>query len=756
MAADEHETGAETLSEVASRLARETTEAYGGSPFAALSRDYFSRFWRDESVRADKDDVELDDNWEIALSGSTSELTRLMAEALSEFLEQAMGLSVPVREVGNLGRQASRRIALQDWDGGVPDGAGSFTLAVAREEIRVSGRDPEGLRDGVVRLVDAMGMRRAPILARGHQVFRPRLGVRLGSVPYQGSYRDLVFLGYNAVFAGGGDLHALSRSGAIPALVERQQSTLPPPPVEARQYGLKTYAFVNTRQKFPADDPVFTDHPDIRGARTWSADGEFTLCTEHPLVKDYLRESVRGIFEHDPDLDGLVLIIGGEGFYHCYMRPHGVGKGRTNCDRCDPLSAERVVANLLNLLAEAVQSVNPRAEVIAWPYSAEHVWSRDRAQTHLIEQLDQGVGIFTEIEKDEYVEKADGVRKHLWDYSIDLIGPGERARQQVEACRERGLSVYMKSEPELGFEAARLPHIPCMDRWAARAEALAACGADGAWVFPAFRPLYGTSAAEVNKHFWWDPVPDVDVVLEQLAGRLAGADAGPHLRRAWREVSAAIEWSPELPPYYSGPTYLGPAHPMCADPETDMPEVFDGLYLFRAEAQDAEGLKAHPTYFREPRGDVEVFERFYRKMESCLRRAVEQVAMAEPGVPEGCRLTFEAEALPIRWLHHTIRTTANFYESCRLRDRLQASPTGESVDEEGRSAWERWREVLLDEQDNARDAVPVADADVRLDFYYGSDHTFPHLADMLAAKLVLLESEIDEYLPAVAERLGIR
>ncbi|MFH1571821.1 MAG: hypothetical protein ABIL09_27775, partial [Gemmatimonadota bacterium] len=601
--------GRETLAEVSSRLARESTEAYGRSPFAALSRDYFSRFSRDPEARAGRGEVEIALGWEIAHSSSAGELTRLMAGHLAEFLAAAMGLPLPVREARDLRRKGKGRIVLQDWDGGVPNLPGSFTLSAGRDEVRVDGRDPEGLRDGVVRLADAMGLRQAPLLPTGKTVYRPRLGVRLTSVPYLGSYRDVVFLGYNAVFAGGGDLFALSRSDAIPALAERRQPVLPAPPVDARRYGLRTYAFVNTRQKFPAGHRVFADHPDIRGARTWSADGEFTLCTSHPLVKQYLQESVRGLFAADPDLDGLVLIIGGEGFYHCFMRPHGVEKGHTNCKRCEALGAERVVADLLNLLAAAVQDVSPRAEVIAWPYSAEHVWSRDRAQARLIELLEPGTGIFTEIEKDEYVTKPDGVRKHLWDYSIDLIGPGERAREQVAACRDRGLPIYLKSEPELGFEAARLPHIPCMDRWAARAEALASCGADGAWVFPAFRPLYSTSAAEVNKHFWWDPVPPVDQVLERLAARLAGAAAGPYVRRAWQHVSEAIAWSPELPPYYTGPTYLGPAHPMCADPEAPLPEVFSGLYLFRAEAQDAEGLKRHPTYCTEPRGDREVFER---------------------------------------------------------------------------------------------------------------------------------------------------
>ena len=735
---DDNGSRVETLGEVTARLARESSEAYAGSRFSALSRDYFSRFSRDPSIAAGKGEVEIDGAWEIVRSRSAAETTQLMAQHLAEFFAQVMGLDLAIREVGNLKPKGARRIVLQDWDGGVPNLAASFTMGVSRDEVRVEGRDPEGLRDGVVKLVDALALRQAPVMAQGHEVYRPRLDVRLTSVPCQGSYRDVVFLGYNAVFAGGGDLYAVSRSAAIPALMDRQQPS-PPPPNEARRYGLKTYAFVNTRQKFPKDHPVFAENPDVRGALTWSADGEYALCTEHPLVRQYLRESVQGIFEADPDLNGLVLIIGGEGFYHCFMRPYGVDKGHTNCRRCEPLGAERVVANLLNLLAEAVQEVNPRAEVIAWPYSAEHVWSRDRNQERLIEQLDRGTGIFTEIEKDEYVEKPNGVRKHLWDYSIDLIGPGERAAAQIDVCRRQGLSIYLKSEPELGFEAARLPHIPCMDRWAARAEALASCGVDGAWVFPAFRPLYGTSAAEVNKHFWWDPVPKAEDVLASLAGRIAGdAEAGRRLRRAWEHVSAAIEWSPELPPYYTGPTYLGPAHPMCADLEAPLPEVFYGLYLFRAEARDAEGLKKHPTFDTEPRGDREVFERFYRRMEGCLQKAVEEVAAAEGRVPERCRLAFDAEALAVRWFHHTIRTTANFYESCRLRDDLAA---GQSSDPPADR--DRWLEVLEDERENAAEALPVAEADVRLDFHYGGDHTFPHLVDMLQAKLELLEGELE-------------
>ena len=46
------------------------------------------------------------------------------------------------------------------------------------------------------------------------------------------------------------------------------------------------------------------------------------------------------------------------------------------------------------------------------------------------------------------------------------------------------------------------------------------------------------------------------------------------------------------------------------------------------------------------------------------------------------------------------------------------------------------------------------ESDVRLDFYYGSDHTFSHGADMIRAKLDLIDREISEFLPALAQRCG--
>jgi len=751
----------ETLAQITSRLAQESAAAYKASPFSRFSRDYFTRIIRDPETRAGKDEVAIDSSWRLSGPASPGVCATTMRGYFQDFMQRRM--QITLGETKNVRRPPTKQIVLSESGGGVPDVPESYSLEITSDRVLVQGRDPAGLRDGIVRLVDLMGFRQGPVLPLGKWDVKPRLPVRLGAVPYLGSFRDAVFLGYNAVFVPSGSLFELSDSDALPELQSRRNPKLRSNFVaavkQASGLGLKTYCWLDTRQKFPKDHPVLQAHPEIRGTLTWKADGEYVLCTEHPLVKRYLTESIEGLLRAAPELAGVVIIVGGEGFYHCYMRSFGAPKGRSACPRCDALGADTVVANLCNTLAAAIRKVNPQAELIAWPYSAEHVWSADKDQAGLIRLLKPGAGILTEVEKDEYVEKPEGFKKHLWDYSIDLIGPGDRAKRQIAACRAAGVPIYIKSESELAFEAPRLPFIPCHDRWLERADAIARSGASGAWCFPAFKPMYGSSVAEVAKYAGWEPARPAEEILEELAARIAGRRAGGKLREAWKNVSDAIPFSPELPSYYTGPYYLGPGQPMCADPSAKLPAVFLGRYLFMAEMTDAEGLKLRPTYHTSPTGKVPIFGPMYRQMETKLRAAAALVAEADPLVPARLKPVFVSETDPIRWFYHTARTEANFYESCQVRDRVLklAAAASRTADEQSEAATllRRWRQILQDEKQNTEQARPVMARDMRLDYYYGGDHTFSHGVAVLDAKLKVLTSELNDFLPAVAARCGV-
>jgi hypothetical protein len=726
-------------------------DAYLASPLSILSKDYFARFSRDPEARPSADEVLIGQDWRITLPVGAQPLVEVMAQDLADFLAQRMG--VPLTIETDSGHSTSHgRIVLLDTAQGSPGIAGSFTISAQPGTVRVAGDDSAGLRDGVVRLVDLMAFRAGPILRIGEGRFTPRVTLRVGRVPLGATVRDAVFLGNNAIVIGYHSLFALSTSDAIPALVGQRDPVLLQAVArtvrEARRYELKTYLHVKT-SLLDHDHPAFVRDPEIRGAElNFGKPGQHALCSEHPLVKRYYAESVAGLLR-ETGLDGVMLIVGGEEFYHCYMRPSGCEKGSTNCPRCKPLDAETVVADLGNLLADAARAVRPDAENVLWPYGAYWAWAGDAAHTGMIEKLGRGSCLLVEPEVGEVIQKESGIAKHLWDYSIDMPAPGPRCRKQIAACAAARVPLYLKSDHEHAYEACRLPGIPCMDRWFDRTEAMLASGADGLWVFSyVYRPCFGTTGAIVGKHLYWAPAPRKEELLDRLAASVAGKTGGPAVRRAWALVSEAVGLTPELPPrYFAGPMCLGPEHPMCFDRDAELPALF---YIGKAPTRK-------PLFDVSPTGNRPVFAQVYRRMEQLLRKAINEMDAARPMVPARCIVVFASEDLCVRWLYHTVHTTANFYESCALRDSLAALGDGHTdaanANAEARRMLIRWREVLEDEQANARDALPVLRQDIRLSQIAGY---YPPNTSLLEAKLRLLHDEITTAWPALSRKWGVR
>ncbi len=92
---------------------------------------------------------------------------------------------------------------------------------------------------------------------------------------------------------------------------------------------------------------------------------------------------------------------------------------------------------------------------------------------------------------------------------------------------------------------------------------------------------------------------------------------------------------------------------MCVDQNAELPACF---YTGKAPNRT-------PLFDVSPTGNRPVFAGLYRRMEKLLRQAVQEIKAAKPKVLARCMLAFDSEALCIRWLYHTVRTTANFCES---------------------------------------------------------------------------------------------
>jgi hypothetical protein len=174
----------ETLAQIGARLSVESKPAFEASPYAVLSKDYFARFSRDPDAKPVDGEIVIDDRWTISTAHNALPLTKIMAGHLAQFFQGAMGFTLPVIELAEMG-DVYHSIVLLDAGGGVANVRESFTIDVRRHQVMVRGSDDRGLRDGVVKLVDLIGFRQAPFLKKGEQVYTPRIGVRLGSIPYQ-------------------------------------------------------------------------------------------------------------------------------------------------------------------------------------------------------------------------------------------------------------------------------------------------------------------------------------------------------------------------------------------------------------------------------------------------------------------------------------------------------------------------------------------------------------------------------------------
>ena len=210
------------------------------------------------------------------------------------------------------------------------------------------------------------------------------------------------------------------------------------------------------------------------------------------------------LFNEVPELGGIICIIGGESYYHCFMCRSAAPVGETNCPNCKGKHAEDEIANFMKVTADAVTARQPRAKVMAWPYSAAYVWSKEHSQLELIDRLPPNVQLLSEIDKEQTVWRG-GIAKLCWDYSVDYEGHSDRIVAQAERCAKRGHELFIKTETSHGIELLHLPYVPALVRSAqavAEHPRLRPKGVLQRW---GFIGMYDSAAERIGYQARWDP-----------------------------------------------------------------------------------------------------------------------------------------------------------------------------------------------------------------------------------------------------------
>jgi len=702
--------------------------------------------------------VALDGGWSIRLA-EDDPVARCGATSLARFLDKYCGLSLPV----SVGSIANKREIVISWSGEAGEG---YCVNVNSDGVEIHGDSPAGALYGAHRFQWMMGENGGSYLEPGSFRVEPGAAVRITATPfhqpfdgggdpltYTDGYLDLMaHYGFNGLHMYIDLFEYMETPGfANPKAAERMAS-LAGLARRAAPYNIGIYLHPNTTRR-RASDPIFTQHPELKGAESWEP-GYHCYCSSEPLTAEIYAEALKGVFRQVPEVKGAIAIIGGECLLHCYMRPTSRELNGTNCPRCAERKPSEVVADFANAIARSVWDERPDADFMVWPYSG-YIWSESHEQRELISLLDQRMGFLTCYEKDAWVE-VEGTRQIIFDYSICYVGPSDRYVVQRDLCAARGLPFYIKTESSIAMEIMSVPYIPVMENWRTRWQGMMADKPHGVLANWRFTGLSGTLSEELAYRETWRSPSDGDA-LARMALRLAGEDGRDDILAAWRLLSQSFSkliycTGLQGAPYFTGPTYLGPAHPLVISSEQakQLPQgffAFDACFVEMNTDINVDSLPKQPRFFQDTRWTEPLGpEKMRRAIDSIceewdkgLELYMKALERAPSELKPGLLRELDA-ALMTTLMLKAARSLARFQLE---RDRaLSGRLSGKDAEESRR----RLEEIVEDDLANSRLSLELAERNYR--YGYGFVYGAAFDADLIRAKIAFTEQHL---LPAIRE-----
>ena len=213
------------------------------------------------------------------------------------------------------------------------------------------------------------------------------------------------------------------------------------------KYGIKLYLYINEPRSMPIG--FFDDRSDIKG----HVKGDSAcLCTSAKKVQSYLKDSIEAICRAVPLIGGFFTITRSENLTNCYSHS-GSASSPCNCPRCKEKSVGEVISQTLSCFIEGARRVSKDIKIFAWS------WGWKEHNEEVIGKLPKDVILLSQSELDMPFEIG-GVSGNVLDYSMSIVGPGERALKEWRLARELGLETGAKIQINTTWEASTVPAVP--------------------------------------------------------------------------------------------------------------------------------------------------------------------------------------------------------------------------------------------------------------------------------------------------------
>ncbi|MBQ9501525.1 MAG: hypothetical protein IJU70_05150, partial [Lentisphaeria bacterium] len=498
-----------------------------------------------------------------------------------------------------------------------------------------------------------------------------------------------------------------------------------------RAYGIKIYLFMSEPKLwgsayFCVPESDAAAHPEMIGFKR----GDYGFfCTSSEAGKQYLRETVGGLFANVPGLGGVINIMYGEDngscASSCQISP-GTPVNR-DCPRCSRFEVPELYAEQARLISAAIREHAPQAEYIGWFYAPGQ---RDGSP-----QSDQLLRIAGKFPKDctfmlnfesgVTIEQL-GRPRTVFDYSLACVGP---SRLFADCCCAAG-NMGAKLQVGCSHENAAIPFMPVPENLYDKYRFMAGRGVSTAmqcWYFGNYPGLMNKAAGMLS----FLPFPeDAETFLEDLARPDWRQDA-PRVASAWRDFSQAYRNFPGNLAF----EWYGPLHNCIAWP----------LHLFPVNEPIAPSwiLKNYPEVSGDRIGESLGFGHtisealtLCRTMRDRWQTGLDKLLPLEKycsGNPARLADIGLARAVGLQ-----MRSVCNVLEFYLLRQEMFYTKCDHT---------ERMKSIVGDEMANSRAMIGLCERDSRLG-YHSEAEGYLFFPAKLEARIKLLEELLEKDFPA--------
>lgn len=280
------------------------------------------------------------------------------------------------------------------------------------------------------------------------------------------SYRRV---GVNGIYTQG-VLYLLSLFPFEPSLSqgwEKRLANLKKLTERCAKFGIKVYLYLNEPRSM--EKAFFEKYPHLKGHE--EDEEHICLCTSAKEVQDYIKNAVETVCRAAPLLGGFFCMAKSENLTNCYSHVHK--QGACSCPRCSKRSIGEVIGEFFAAVREGADRVDPNIKVFDYSWDGDDL----EARLEVIDHLPQRVAVESICESRVPYEIG-GVKATLEDYSLNVIGPGERSLTMWKRAKARGLETVAKLQINTTWECSTVPALPVFDKVDQMMSALVEAGVD--------------------------------------------------------------------------------------------------------------------------------------------------------------------------------------------------------------------------------------------------------------------------------------